>query len=110
MHTYPESWQVRAKAKVAAIKSMIPNEWLLEQADLDAAKKQRKLCGEFFDKFLDDKDLGIIHNDSVQLVDKIKNRQYTAVAVTRAYCRAAAIAQQIVSPYHQIFFLKACLN
>ena len=105
MKIYDNSWQAKAKAKVAAVQAKIPSEWLLKQADLESAKKQRKLCGQFFEKFLDDHDLGIIRNDSLQLVDKIRCQQYTAVTVTRSYCKAAAVAQQNVSPCHETIFL-----
>ncbi|KAL6720353.1 hypothetical protein ACLMJK_002274 [Lecanora helva] len=104
MQVQQESWQARAKAKVASITSMIPTEWRLKEADLESAKQQRKLCGPFFEKFLDESDLDIIRNDSVQLVDKIKSRQYTAVAVTQTYCKAAAVAQQINNCLHEVMF------
>lgn len=76
------------------MRSRIPRDWTLEQADLEMAKKQRKLSGRFFEKFLSDTDLDILSNDSVQLMDKVKGRHYTAVQVTQTYCKAAAIAQQ----------------
>lgn len=82
---------------MAEVRSRIPGNWTLEQEDLEMAKKQRKLSGGFFEKFLNDSDLGIISNDSMQLVAKVKSKHYTAVEVTQTYCKAAAIAQQIVS-------------
>lgn len=74
-------------------------DWKLDRADIDMAKKQRKLSGATFEKFLSNSDLDIIRNDSVQLVAKIQRKHYTAVEVTQAYCKAAAIAQQIVSKH-----------
>ena len=97
MQIFHDSWRAKAEAKVASIKSKIPDGWVLKESDLEMAKKQRKLNGRFFESFLDDSDLDILHNDSVQLVDKIKAQHYTAVEVTQAYCKAAAIAQQLVS-------------
>lgn len=102
-----DSWQAKAKAKAAEVKSRIPEEWKLQKEDLELAKKQRKLIGQFFDGLLDDGDLDIIRNDSVQLVEKIKSRHYTAMEVTRSYCKAAAVAHQIVSVHHTIFILPA---
>lgn len=90
-------WQVIAKAKVADIHSRIPDEWRLSDLDLEKAKKQRTLTGPYIQQYLTDNEKGIIGNDSVQLVEKIKNCQYTAVDVARAYCKTAAVAQQIVS-------------
>ncbi len=97
MLVFQDSWRAKAEAKVADITSKIPDDWRLKQGDRDMAKKQRKLNGQFFESFLDDSDLNILRNDSVQLVDKIKSQHYTAVEVTKAYCKAAAVAQQVVS-------------
>ena len=104
MQILQDSWRAKAKAKVADMKSKIPDDWTLKQADLEMAKKQRKLNGVFFENFLSGSDLDIIRNDSVQLVDKIKAKRHTAVEVTQAYCKAAAIAQQIVSKAEQTRF------
>ena len=97
MQIFQDSWRTEAEAKVANIQSKIPHKWVLKQDDRDMAKKQRKLNGRFFESFLNHSDLDILRNDSVQLVDKIKAQHYTASEVTQAYCKAAAIAQQVVS-------------
>ncbi len=91
------TWQDKTLAKRIDTKSRIPKNWILERSDIEEAKKQRRLTGPFFEKFFDDHELAIIRNDSVQLVEKIRSQQYTAVEVAQTYCHAAAIAQQIVS-------------
>ncbi|KAL8808789.1 MAG: hypothetical protein Q9223_005985 [Gallowayella weberi] len=98
------SWEAKADAKVKALQSKIPKEWVLRDLDLQKAKEQRNLTGSFMDQFLDDHDLEILANDSVQLVASIKRRQYTAVEVARTYCKAAATAQQINNCLHEIMF------
>ena len=97
MQIFQESWQARARAKVADIHSRIPKEWTLDQNDLENAKNQRDLTGPYIESFLNDREVDIIRNDSLQLVEKIKSQRHTAVEVVQAYCRTAAIAQQIVS-------------
>lgn len=113
------SWQAAARAKVADLHSKIPKAWLLSDLDLENAKKQRTLSGPFIEQYLTDDDKGIIGNDSMQLVEKIKRREYTAVDVTR---KTAAVAQQIVghalclpsiiivllTPIRTIVFTKSC--
>ena len=99
MPIFQGSWQAKARAKVADMESKIPKEWILEQADLEDAKQRRCLTGPFIEKFLHDSEVDIIRNDSVQLVEKIKSQHYTAVEVARAYCKTAAVAQQIVSQH-----------
>lgn len=97
MQILPASWQAAARAKRLDIHSRIPKEWLLTDVDLEKAERQRNLTGTFIDPFLDDDEKDIIGQDSVSLTEKIKRREYTAVAVTHAFCKTAAIAQQIVS-------------
>ena len=99
MQIFQSSWQAKAKAKVADMESKIPREWVLDRADLEEAKRQRKLTGSFIERFLHDGEVDIIRNDSVQLVEKIKSQRYTAVAVAQAFCKTAALAQQIVSQH-----------
>ncbi len=65
MQIFQESWQARAKAKVAEIHSGIPKEWTLDQADLENAKNQRNLAGPFIESFLNDSEVDIIRNDSL---------------------------------------------
>ena len=107
MRIFQESWQARAKAKVTEIHSRIPKEWLLDEDDLENAKHQRDLTGPFIESFLDAREVDIIRNDSLQLVQKIKSQHHTAVEVVQAYCRTAAIAQQIVGEPH---ILVSCLR
>jgi amidase len=79
------------------LESKIHQVWRLEKAELDEGKKQRSLTGPFIERCLGNKEVEIIRNDSVQLVENIKSQHYTAVEVAKAYCHTAAIAQQIVS-------------
>jgi amidase len=92
-----QSWQDKAAAKVLRTRSKIPPEWTLTETDLEDAKRQRQLTGAFIEKFLDKGELEITRTDSVPLVAKIRDGQYTSLQVTRAYCKTAAIAHQIVS-------------
>ncbi|KAL8725200.1 MAG: hypothetical protein Q9166_007508 [cf. Caloplaca sp. 2 TL-2023] len=105
MRVPQSSWQAKAKAKVIHLESRIPEEWVLTQAELDKAKQQKNLTGPFLEQYLSDRQVEIIQYDSMQLLEKIKLRQYTAVEVAQAYCKTAAIAQQIVSLVH-MFLLR----
>ena len=92
-----QTWHEKAEAKRAKTKSKIPEEWTLNKDDLAAAKKQRQLSGPFIESFLDSRELEITSNDSVPLLAKIRSGHYTALQVTKAFCKRAAIAHQIVS-------------
>lgn len=92
-----ESWEAKAKAKVAETESKIPNKWRLNQSSLDKAKQMKKLSGAFIESLLSDEELSIIRNDSTLLVEKVKIGEYTALQVAQAFCKTAAVAHQIVS-------------
>lgn len=102
-----QTWQKKAEAKVAETKSKIPDEWTLQMHDLETAKGQRQLSGPFIERFLNDGELEITGNDSVPLLSKIKSGQYTALQVTTAFCKRAAIAHQINNCLHEIMFDQA---
>lgn len=92
-----ESWQAKAAAKRADTLSKIPPQWRLSQADLEKAAKQRDLTGSFAQQFLDPDEVSIISMDSLQIVDAVSKSRLSAMRVTTAFCRAAAVAHQIVS-------------
>ncbi|KAJ8131576.1 hypothetical protein O1611_g2051 [Lasiodiplodia mahajangana] len=103
----PPSWEARAAAKRAETLNNIPAEWRLSPADLAGAEKERHLTGPFIQRFLDADEVSIIAKDSVQLVDDIRRAKLTAVQVTRAFCKTAAIAHQISNCLHEVFFDQA---
>lgn len=92
-------WQAKAAAKRASVLAKIPPEWRLSEADLDRASKQRDLTGAFIEQFLTVEEIAIISQASVSLVAQIREGKYSAVQVTRAFCKTAAIAHQIVSEF-----------
>jgi amidase len=97
MSVYQSSWETRAAAKRADTLNKIRPEWRLSPIDLAEAQKQRDLTGPFIQKFLEADEISIISKDSVAIVEDIKKGRLTAVQVTSAFCRTAAVAHQIVS-------------
>ena len=91
-----QTWQDKAAAKVARTKAKIPDEWTLQKVDLIAAKKQRQLSGPFIERFLNNDELEITNLDTVPLLSQIESGHYTAIRVTKAFCKRAAISHQIV--------------
>ncbi|KAI1114553.1 hypothetical protein F5Y14DRAFT_450857 [Nemania sp. NC0429] len=71
--------------------------WRPGPADLAEARKQRDLTRPFIQKFLEADELSIISRDSVAIVEDIKRGRLTAVQVTTAFCKTAAIAHQIAA-------------
>jgi hypothetical protein len=87
------SWQSVAARRNHEINSTIPTEWLVpldlleSKSSVDLVKK----CG-----LLTERELTIVYDTAVDLLQKLRERKYTAVEVTTAFCKAAAIAHQAV--------------
>ncbi|KAK3307120.1 amidase signature domain-containing protein [Chaetomium strumarium] len=107
MRIQPAPWEVRAAAKRASTLSKIPEAWRLSPADLDRAKSQRDLTGPFIQQFLQPDEISIVSKDSVEIVNEIKEGNLSAVQVTTAFCKTAAVAHQINNYLHEIFFDQA---
>jgi hypothetical protein len=95
LHDGP-NWADVASKKRTETHRKIPKEWLLDPLTLLQVKNQRKLTGPFIEGLLDLETREITGLDSVAIVEKVRNGSYTAVQVTRAFCKRAAIAQQLV--------------
>ena len=90
------SWEALAAAKRAGTFAKIPEIWRLDPVDLARAKDQIDLTGSFIQEFLTADEISITSKDSVDLVNEIRDKSLSAVQVTEAFCKRAAIAHQIV--------------
>jgi hypothetical protein len=79
-----------------SIAEKIPQEWRLPKHLLDPSIKDVSgipaSCG-----ILSSEELDITTRDSTCILEKIQSRAWTAEKVTLAFCKRAAIAQQLVS-------------
>ncbi len=100
MSVKEESWKTKAAEKRSSTFSKIPREWLLDQADLDKASKQKDLTSPFIEQYLSPEEIDIVRQDSVSIVANIRRTKYSAVQVTTAFCKTAAIAHQIMSGFN----------
>lgn len=107
--TPPRPWQEIAAAKQAEQASRIPSEWKLSDKLLKDAETTVDLrpiaasCG-----ILTPKEILITEEyDATELAAEIAKGTYTAVEATTAYCKRAAIAQQLLSCLTEIRFLEA---
>lgn len=101
------SWEEKAAAKRANTLAKIPESWLVTPAKRDEAAHTRDLTGSFMDSLLDEETRAIVSMDSVTLVDAIRDRKLSALDVTTAFCKSAAIAHQLNNCLHEIFFDQA---
>lgn len=98
----PESWQTIAARKRASAQDKIPTDWRLPASYLD------KVSEKSLDGVLSvPRDCGLLslaeleiteQNDAVSLLQKLADRSLTAVQVSTAFSKRAAIAQQLVRP------------
>ncbi|KAI9726211.1 MAG: hypothetical protein M1828_001885 [Chrysothrix sp. TS-e1954] len=100
-------WEAKAAAKRADILAKIPKEWILNSAELGKASKQRDLTGLFIEQYLSVEETAITKERATILSDKLRNGSYRSKDVVRAFCKRAALAQQMNNCLHEIFFDEA---
>ncbi len=95
-----QNWEHLANKKVAERDSKIPPEWRLPTHILDKINPKSPLnvldvpekCG-----LLSHRELEITGKyDAVALLEKMSRKELTSFEVTLAFCKRAAIAQQVV--------------
>lgn len=93
MPTSTPSWETIAANKRAARDALIPAAWLITVDDglLDVTGVPRT-CGA-----LSPDEIKITETEAPKLVEQMIGRQLTSEAVVTAFCKRAAIAQQLVS-------------
>ncbi|CAF1403491.1 unnamed protein product [Rotaria magnacalcarata] len=100
-------WEEKAIKKRSSLLDLIPQEWRLPESILTALPNDCTMipaqCG-----ILSELDLEITEiNEIDELVHRIAEGRYTAVEVTTAYCKRAAIAHQLVNCLAEILFTQA---
>ncbi|KAK0643850.1 amidase signature domain-containing protein [Cercophora newfieldiana] len=101
------SWEPHAAAKRASTLAKIPPEWRLDPAQIEEAKRQRDITGPFIQRFLYPSETAIVTRDAVDLTNAVREGQLTAIQVTAAFCKTAAISHQINNCLLEIFFDQA---
>ncbi|KAA8647784.1 amidase [Aspergillus tanneri] len=93
------SWTDRAEAKRSQLSNAIPSEWRVQKLPSgDSAFEYTKTCG-----ILSPEELSIISSSATDLVSQLSTGKLRAVDVTLAFCKSAAIAQQLTNCMHEFF-------
>ncbi|TKA72205.1 hypothetical protein B0A55_06968 [Friedmanniomyces simplex] len=109
--TETQPWQKRTKEYREAAAAKIPEAWRLKPectADLGPTSSKSVLdvpakCG-----ILTDRELDITANyDAVALLEKLASSEFSSLDVTTAFCKRAAIAQQLTCCLTETFFDQA---
>ena len=86
------SWEKTAQDKKSRIADSIPKEWRIDIIPQDDnVMGYAKTSG-----LLSDEEISITESSAVDLVAKMAAGELTSVAVTTAFCKRAALAQQLV--------------
>ncbi|KAI1618724.1 amidase signature domain-containing protein [Exophiala viscosa] len=97
-------WQDIAAKTQAGLKGKIPKEWLVPESIL-ATKEHNvipifRTCGLLSDRELEITDA----EDCTVILHKIQSKAWSAYEVAVAFCKRAAIAQQLINPLMDIDF------
>ncbi|KAJ5824141.1 Amidase [Penicillium robsamsonii] len=105
------NWQDLVAAKRHECEQKIPQKWVLSAENVALAQESPRLldielprrCG-----LLSDVELDLTENYTAsQLLAKLGSGQTSSLAVTTAFCKRAAIAQQVISCLTETFFPQA---
>lgn len=88
------SWSEIAAAKVAARDALIPEQWRIPVTDALNVIDIPKTC-----RVLSPGEIEITETPAPTLVRKILREELRSYDVTLAFCKRAAIAQQLVCPF-----------
>lgn len=98
-------WKAIAKEKRDSLIDLIPAEWRI--ASVPSPEQQPNVSGEYLHQFLTPREVEITESDAVDIVQNTSTGKWKAKEVTLAFCHRAALAHQLVSCLHEIFFDQA---
>lgn len=106
-----QTWQEKAEEKRRQVAAKIPESWRLSRNILDGVSEIARIdvrdvpreCG-----ILEPSEVDITENyDATELLAQLAAGRLTSYQVTLAFCKRAAIAQQLISCLTEIFFDRA---
>ncbi|KAF9886880.1 hypothetical protein FE257_011003 [Aspergillus nanangensis] len=106
-----EDWRLLVAEKRKTLELQIPTDWRLSKQFLSSLPKDGRLIEADVVRrsgILSDAELDITQNHSAAaLLQQLASEEITSVAVTQAFCKRAAIAQQLTSCLTEHFFDRA---
>lgn len=98
-------WKVIAEEKRQSLIRLIPEKWRLP--DVPSPGTQSNVSGEYLHQFLTPREVEITESDAFEIVQNTRTGHWKAKEVTLAFCHRAALAHQLVSCLHEVFFDQA---
>jgi Asp-tRNA(Asn)/Glu-tRNA(Gln) amidotransferase A subunit family amidase len=101
------TWQEKVEHRIAQARNKTPLDWRLPSSYLEELQDTSQSvldiprhCG-----ILSERELHITEEfDATALLEQLASRQFSAVEVTTAFCKRAAVAQQVTSCLTETFF------
>ncbi|OOQ84519.1 acetamidase [Penicillium brasilianum] len=103
----PSVWENIVKAKRDSLEKAIPTEWILPSSILPPLEQADVSTFIAESGWFSDAEKEILSSSVTDLLPRLASRQVSAVEVTKAYCKSAAAAQQLINPLTEIFFDEA---
>ncbi|KAJ5347305.1 hypothetical protein MYU51_004263 [Penicillium brevicompactum] len=97
------TWREQGEAKRQSTLKLIPSKWRLEDP-IPPATELRDVTGDYIRRFLTAREIEITETDAVDISSRTTTGTWTSLEVTEAFCHRAALAHQLVSCLHEIFF------
>ncbi|KAH7381371.1 amidase signature domain-containing protein [Phaeosphaeria sp. MPI-PUGE-AT-0046c] len=94
-------WESTAKQKREAILAAIPQQWRI--SNIPSIDEQPDVT-QYIEQYLSKEELAITACSADQLAQKCGSGEWSAEDITRAFCHRAALAHQLLSCLHEIFF------
>ena len=89
-------WQNIADTKRRENLAKIPQDWLLSEKTIVEGKERKEIAGDFIESLLDPETLEVTSQDTEDILDLLRSGSLSALQVTRAFCKRAAYAHQLV--------------
>ena len=90
-------WEERGAKAREVLAQSIPAEWRIPQEQLPRADRKNVMDFPVETGLLTEGELDITGSYATQIVQNIANGTWTATDVTKAFCKRAALAHQVVS-------------
>lgn len=94
MPTNTDAWKTVSSEKIKARDSLIPNEWKLKEPVPDSVLDVTSVPASC--NILSVEELEITNTDAVGILANVHSGRWKAKDVTKAFCKRASIAQQLV--------------
>jgi amidase len=89
-------WEQIAAKKREALMQSIPSEWIIPDAIKPPDDQFNVMDFPRTSGWFSDRELEITGRDAVYILEMLRGREWTSEDVTRAFCKTAAAAHQLV--------------